>query len=109
MSEMTEAEGDAWDALWDTDAARCCSCRSCNFYAPDYEQHKGEPCVMRTLIEQIIAIRVTAALNEVAEAILGDDRPVHRLESRNELRARHRAARIVRAAIPTDSAIAGAP
>lgn len=55
--DMSDDEELAWDELWDTDAARSCSCPSCNFYAPDYEQHKGEPCVLRTLIERIIAAR----------------------------------------------------
>lgn len=57
---MSDVEGDVWDEFWDTDAARCCSCPSCNFYALDYEQHKDEPCLLRTLIERIITARAAA-------------------------------------------------
>lgn len=69
---LTEAEEQAWEELWETDAARCCSCPSCNFYAPDYEQHGGEPCILRTLIERIVTDRLAAAVAraEAAEAKL---------------------------------------
>ncbi len=52
------AEDDIWDELWDTDAANCCSCPACNHYAPDYKQHQNEPCVLKVLIERIIAARL---------------------------------------------------
>lgn len=53
------AEADhIWDELWD--AANCCSCPACNHYAPDYEQHQNEPCVLKVLIERIIAAGVAA-------------------------------------------------
>jgi hypothetical protein len=64
---ISDAEELAWDDLWDTDAARCCSCPSCNFYAPDYEQHKGEPCILRTLIERIIGFRRAEAMTIAAD------------------------------------------
>lgn len=54
---MSDAEEQAWDDLWDTDAARSCSCPACNYYAPDYEAHKDEPCVLTTIIDRIIAER----------------------------------------------------
>jgi len=58
MPEMPTGEAEAWEALWETDAARCCSCPSCNHYLPDYEKHKDEPCLLQTLIEDIITARV---------------------------------------------------
>lgn len=57
---ISDAEYEVWDELWDTDAARCCSCPSCNYYAPDYEQHKGTPCVLGVIVERIIAARIRA-------------------------------------------------
>jgi hypothetical protein len=55
-----EREAEVWDAFWETDAARCCSCPSCNYYAPDYGAHKDESCLLRTLVERIIAARLAA-------------------------------------------------
>ena len=60
------SEADLWDEFWDTDAANCCSCPSCNFYALDYEQHKDEPCLLATLIERIIAARLAACADRLA-------------------------------------------
>lgn len=49
---------DLMDALNDTDAMRSCSCPSCNFYAPDYEQHKDEPCETWELIRAFADARM---------------------------------------------------
>ena len=70
--QMSDAEAEAWDDLWDTDAARCCSCPGCNFYAPDYEKHASEPCVMQTIIERIIAARAADPTRTVHPAGAAD-------------------------------------
>lgn len=63
---MSDAEGDAWDDLWDSGEV-ICTCPSCNYYAPDYEQRKDEPCVLRTAVDRIASARIAAAKNEIAE------------------------------------------
>lgn len=70
-AQMTDAEAEVWDEFWETDAARCCSCPSCNYYAPDYEQHKGEPCLLTALFDRIFAARLRGlASDSTARAVL---------------------------------------
>lgn len=49
------------DSYGDTIPGRCCVCPSCNYYAPDYADHQGEPCQTLELIRTEIAAHVRAA------------------------------------------------
>ena len=60
---------DAWDDLWDTQAARCCDCPSCNHYLPEGQYKPESKCVLMAAVEAIVASHVTAALTEVAKEI----------------------------------------
>ena len=52
---MSDAEGEAWEALWDDTGVICC-CDHCNYYLPAHDVAKA--CVMRGHIEAIIAARI---------------------------------------------------
>lgn len=74
----TERVDELIDALNDTDALRSCPCPSCNFYAPDYEQHKGEPCSTWALIEQYVDARILA--DRAASTAIRDEAAAERRE-----------------------------
>lgn len=68
--QMSDAEGDAWDALYD-DPNIICACDGCNFYSPTYDPD-GE-CSLTTHIKAISSVvvreHVTAALDEIERRI----------------------------------------
>lgn len=55
---MSDAEGDAWDALTDN-ANVICTCDGCNYYSPTFNEAK--PCELREHIESIVTARERAA------------------------------------------------
>lgn len=61
---MTE---DPWDDLFDTTAARCCDCPSCNHYLPDGYRPESK-CVLVAAVERIVAEQVRALADEWEEA-----------------------------------------
>lgn len=57
---LTDAEGDAWDALGeDTDIVCCCD--GCNFYSPSYDESRE--CSIQTHVKAIVAARVAEAVD----------------------------------------------
>lgn len=68
--QMSDAEGDAWDALHD-DPNIICTCDGCNFYSPTHDPDGG--CSLTTHVKAISAAaareHVTAALDEIERRI----------------------------------------
>lgn len=57
--DMSDAEGDAWDALHD-DSDVICTCDGCNYYSPTYD-HQRE-CSLNTHIEAVVSARLANRL-----------------------------------------------
>lgn len=64
MSTNEDLIGDAWDALHETDAMRCCCCPSCNFYLPEGEYKPETECVTVAAIKRLVEAYMRAGGHE---------------------------------------------